>query len=212
MTSTKKAFVRVIAVTMLASLAAACGGGEEKAAKDDAAATASSGQQKKPGDAAPAPAPVDDGLANAVAVGKTAAAVDLRYGLSTKPAVGTPFEVELAFTPRVHADSLEIEATGMPGLVIASGATAKFAPVKADERYSAKVLLQVTQTGLYYIGVTAKLTTQVQTDARTFSVPVVVGAMPAAEKPAVAAAPGETVKATPAVETTTPASGKNPQP
>jgi hypothetical protein len=210
MTSTKTAFVRVIAVTMLASLAAACGGGDDKAAKDDAAAAAASGQQKKPGGAVPAP--VDDGLANAVAVGKTAAAVDLRYGLSTKPAVGTPFEVELAFTPRVHADSLEIEATGMPGLVIASGATAKFAPVKADERYSAKVLLQVTQTGLYYIGVTAKLTTQVQTDARTFSVPVVVGAMPAAEKPDVATAPGETVKSTPAVETTTPASGKNPQP
>jgi hypothetical protein len=212
MSSTKTALVRVIAVTVLASLAAACGGGEEKAVKDDAATAAVSKQQKKPSDAAPAAAAVDDGLANAVAVGKTAAAVDLRYGLNAKPAVGTPFEVELAFTPRVHADSLDIEASGMPGLVIASGATAKFAPVKADERYSAKLLVQVTQTGLYYIGVTAKLTSQVQTDARTFSVPVVVGALPAAQKPEAAAAPGETVKSTPAVETTTRPSGKNPQP
>jgi len=197
---------------MLASLAAACGGGEEKAAKDDAAATASSGQQKKPGDAAPAPAPVDDGLANAVAVGKTAAAVDLRYGLSTKPAVGTPFEVELAFTPRVHADSLEIEATGMPGLVIASGATAKFAPVKADERLLGEGAVAGDADGpvLHRRDCEAH-DAGADRCAHVFSAGR-RGCDPAAEKPAVAAAPGETVKATPAVETTTPASGKNPQP
>lgn len=211
MTSTKAAFVRVIAVTVLASLAAACGGGDEKSARNEAAASTAA-KAKHPGDPKSARGAADDGLANAVAVGKSAAAVDLRYGLSAKPTVGTPFEVELAFVPRVHAEMLEIEATGMPGLVVASGATAKFAPVAADERYVTKVLVQVTQTGLYYIGVTARLGSQVQTDARTFSVPVVVGTLPAAQKPEVAAAPGETVKSTPAVETTTPASGKNPQP
>ena len=48
------------------------------------------------------------------------------------------------------------------------------------------------------------MASKVQTDARTFSVPVVVGPLPAAEKPAGAAAaePGATVKSTPAVETT----------
>jgi hypothetical protein len=34
--------------------------------------------------------------------------------------------------------------------------------------------------GLYYVGVVARMATQVQTDARTFSVPVVVGTAPAA--------------------------------
>ena len=37
--------------------------------------------------------------------------------------------------------------------------------------------------GLYYIGVVARMATQVQTDARSFSVPVVVGAPAAAAKP-----------------------------
>ena len=37
--------------------------------------------------------------------------------------------------------------------------------------------------GLYYVGVVARMATQVQTDARSFSVPVVVGAPAAAAKP-----------------------------
>jgi hypothetical protein len=204
MTYTKSALTRALALAALASLAVACGGGEEKAAKE-AAATASAAKKAKDkgraGDAAPA---VEDGLANAVAVGKAAAAVDLRYGLGAKPTIGQPFEVELTFIPRVPADTLEIEATGMPGLVLAGGATAKFGPpVSAGERYSTKVLAQVTENGLFYISITARLASKVQTDARTFSVPVVVGPLPAAEKPAGAAGEaGEAVKSTPAVETT----------
>ena len=196
MTNTKSALVRALA------LAVACGGGEEKAAKE-AAATASAAKKAKDkaGDAAPV---VDDGLANAVAVGKAAAAVDLRYGLSAKPTIGQPFEVELTFIPRVPADTLEVEAAGMPGLTLAGGTTAKFGPpVGAGERYSTKVLAQVTENGLFYISITARLASKVQTDARTFSVPVVVGPLPAAEKPAGAAGEaGESVKSTPAVETT----------
>jgi hypothetical protein len=205
MTITKSALVRALALAVLASLAVACGGGEEKAAQDAAASASAAKKAKdkgKAGDAAPV---VEDGLANAVAVGKAAAAVDLRYGLSAKPTIGQPFEVELTFIPRVPADTLEVEAAGMPGLVLAGGATAKFGPpVSAGERYSTKVLAQVTENGLFYISVTARMASKVQTDARTFSVPVVVGPMPAAEKAAGAegAAPGATVKSTPAVETT----------
>ena len=202
MTMSTTACARVLALILLASLAVACGGGEEKAAKE-AAATASAAKKAKDkaGDAAPV---VDDGLANAVAVGKAAAAVDLRYGLSAKPTIGQPFEVELTFIPRVPADSLEVEAAGMPGLTLAGGTTAKFGPpVSAGERYSTKVLAQVTENGLFYISITARLASKVQTDARTFSVPVVVGPLPAAEKPAAAAGEaGEAVKSTPAVETT----------
>jgi hypothetical protein len=202
MSMIKTVLVRALALAMLASLAVACGG-EEKAAKEAAAASAAkkAKDKGKAGDAAAE----EDGLANAVAVGKAAAAVDLRYGIATKPAIGQPFEVELTFIPRVAADTLEVEATGMPGLVVAGGSTANFGPpVTAGERYSTKVLAQVTETGLFYISITAKMASKVQTDARTFSVPVVVGPLPAAEKSAGAAAaePGATVKSTPAVETT----------
>jgi hypothetical protein len=208
MSMIKTALVRALALAVLASVAVACGGGEEKAAKEAAASASAAKKAKdkgKAGEEAGA-STVDDGLANAVAVGKAAAAVDLRYGIAAKPAIGQPFEVELTFIPRVAADTLVVEATGMPGLVVAGGSTANFGPpVTAGERYSTKVLAQVTENGLFYISITAKLASKVQTDARTFSVPVVVGPLPAAEKAsagATAAEPGATVKSTPAVETT----------
>jgi hypothetical protein len=200
---------------MCASLVAACGGSEDKAAKQAAAtAAAEAGKAGKPAtagtaaDAAGAKAE-GEGMANAVAMGKTAAAVDLKYDMTAKPAVGQPFEVELAFLPRMPADSLEVEASGMAGLVLAGGSSAKFENVVPGERYVAKMLVQVNQPGLYYIGITAKMVSKVQTEARTFSVPVVIGTPPPEEKPAAAAAaPGTTVKSMSAVETTTPAEQK----
>jgi len=207
MTISNTALVRAFALTALASLAVACGGGDEKSAADKAAApTDAAGKASQQAAAAAAKAAADDGLANAVAVGKTAAAVDLKYNIAARPALGQPFEVELVLLPRVAADTLEVQATGMSGLVVAGGAEAKFDQVVAGEKYAAKVLLQVTEPGLYYVGVTAKLVNKVQTDSRTFSVPVVVGQLPAVEKPAPAAtganSGGEAVEATKGVETT----------
>jgi hypothetical protein len=204
MTISITALVRAFALTVLASLAVACGGGDEKSAADKAAPADAAAKASK--QAAAAKAAEDDGLANAVAVGKTAAAVDLKYNLVARPALGQPFELELVLLPRVAADALEVQATGMPGLVVAGGARATFNQVVAGEKYAAKVLLQVSEPGLYYVGVTAKLVNKVQTDSRTFSVPVVVGQLPAAEKAAPAASGassgGEAVEASKAVETT----------
>ncbi len=206
MTISITALVRAFALTVLASLAVACGGGDDKSAADKAAPGSAAGKASKQAAADAARAAEDDGLANAVAVGKTAAAVDLKYNLAARPALGQPFEVELVFLPRVAADTLEVQATGMPGLVVAGGAEAKFSQVVAGEKYAAKVLIQVAEPGLYYVGVTAKLVNKVQTDSRTFSVPVVVGQLPAVEKPAPAAvganAGGEAVEASKGVETT----------
>ena len=100
---------RVLAVVALAAVLAACGRGKEEVAADVQPAPAADGVQ---GDvAAPPPVvenPDDQRMANAVVTGKTAAAVDLKYDVLAKPAVGQPFEVELALLPRVAADSLEV--------------------------------------------------------------------------------------------------------
>ena len=145
-------------------------------------------------------------MANAVATGKVGAPVDLKYDVLAKPDVGQPFEVELAFLPRLAADAMEIEVTGIPGLTVVSGGATRFEGVTAGERYVAKALVQADAPGIYYANVIAKMITQVQTEARTFSVPVVVGAVPAAQKtePAKDAA-GEAIKSLPAVESGEPA-------
>jgi hypothetical protein len=198
---------RVLAVVALAAVLAACGRGKEEVAADQPTPAAGGA----PGGAAATPPvvvenPDDQRMANAVVTGKTAAAVDLKYDVLAKPDVGQPFEVELALLPRVAADTLEVEVTGVPGLTIVSGGAFKFDAVTASSRHTAKVLVRADAPGLYYANVIARLVSKVQTDARTFSVPVVVGSVPAAEKAEPAKdASGEPVQSMPAVENTTPA-------
>jgi hypothetical protein len=206
------AATRVFTVVALAAVLAACGRGEDEqaAATDTPPATAGA---PAGGAAAPAESPDDKRMANAVVTGKTTAPVDLKYDVLAKPDVGQPFEIELAFLPRLAADTLEVEVTGIPGLTVVSGGSNRFEGVLAGERHVAKVLVQADAPGIYYANVVAKMVTQVQTEARTFSVPVVVGSVPAAQKVEPARdASGEAIKSLPAVESVEPAQPKAQSP
>jgi hypothetical protein len=194
------------AVLSFVVLLAACGRG-----KEEAAAVAPKPEQQAPVTAAPEPPPADatsGQFANAVpsgktaaTAGKTAAAVDLQYDMLAKPEPGQPFEVELAFVPRLPSDALEAEITGIPGIAVVNGGTARFENVAAGTRYTLRVLARADAPGLYYLDVVARMVTQVQTEARTFSVPVVVGTVAATQKPAPAAdASGQPVEPMPATE------------
>lgn len=191
----------VSAIVAFAVVLAGCGKGDEEAT---ATATPPPATTQGADAAAPAPAvssPEDEKMANAVATGKTAAAVDLKYDIPVKPAVGEPFELELAFLPRLAADSLGIEVTGIPGLTVVSGGTSQFEGVAAGDRHVMRVLVRAEAPGLYYVGVAAKMVTKVQTDARTFSVPVAVGQAPAAQTAAPEMdAAGQPVEVMPAAE------------
>jgi hypothetical protein len=188
------------AIVALAIVLAGCGKGQE----DAVATTPQPATSQGPDAAAAAPAvgsPEDEKMANAVATGKTAAAVDLKFDVPVKPAVGEPFELELAFLPRLAADSLEVEVTGIPGLALISSGTARFEGVGAGDRHVMRVLVRADAPGLYYVGVAAKMVTKVQTDARTFSVPVAVGSVQAAQKAAPETdAAGQPVESMPAAE------------
>jgi len=186
-------------VSFAALALAGCGSKDEPAATATTAAPAADA----PAESTPQRAglPEDQKLANAVVTAKTAAAVDLKYDILSKPAVGTPFEVEMVFLPRVAADVLEVEVTGIPGLALVSGGASRFEPVNPGDRHSMRVLVRADGPGVYYVGVAAKMSTPVQTDARTFSVPVVVGDVRAAEKPAPETdASGQPVESMPAAE------------
>jgi len=171
------------AATLLAgTLITGCGGGDgdkeaehaAKAAKrakaeanDDTATTAAS----PPASAAEK----QSRLADAVADSKTTAPVDMKYDLLARPELGVPFEIELTFSPRLPADAIEVEINEAPGLTIVGEKVAKFTPVEAGQTYTSKVLVQGDKPGLYYVGVVAKMSTQVQTETRAFAVPVVIG-------------------------------------
>jgi hypothetical protein len=106
----------------------------------------------------------------------------MQYDLLAKPELGQPFEVEMTFSARLPADKLEVEITEAPGLTIVGEKTAAFAPVEHGQSYVSKVLVQGDKPGLYYLGVIAKMSTKVQTEARAFAIPVVIGDPPSAQK------------------------------
>ena len=202
MNASTPSLVPSLLLMALAALSTACGG------KDEEAASTGEQQDAAPAAAASEPAPMssapgDERMANAVVAGKTAAAVDLKYDVLAKPEVGQPVEVELVFIPRAPADTLEVEVTGIEGLTVVSGGALRFVDVQAGQRYDGKVLVQAAAPGLYYIGLAAKMISKVQTEVRTFSVPVVVGSVPAiTQKPAPATdASGQPIESMPAVET-----------
>jgi hypothetical protein len=141
-------------------------------------------------------------MANAVATGKAGAAVDLQYEVAPRPEVGQPFEIELSFAPGLPADTLDVQLSATSGLRITSTETIRFEAVQAGERYTSKAAVIGDAPGLYYVGVVVRMATKVQTDARSFSIPVVVGSEPpAAAKPAPAVdAEGKPIEPMPAAE------------
>ena len=198
-TSSLTRALRLVAFLVLIAVQAGCGG------SDDADKAAATSKKKSAMPAKPASGPHgEDALANAVVVGKAVAPVMLKYDIAAKPEVGQPFEVALTFLPRQAADALEAEITGMPGLTVVTGGTARFEPVEHNGRYVAKVLANADAEGLYYIGIVAKIVSKVHTESRAFSVPVAVGKpVSNLEKPAPATdAKGEGIEDLPAKETT----------
>src|SRR5512145_995238 len=89
-------------------------------------ALAACGSDPDPDAAAAAPKPtakpvaVDPLLrmAQAVGNGKPGAAVVIRYDFSSKPAVGTPTELQIAFVPQAGVDALDIVVSGMDGVTL----------------------------------------------------------------------------------------------
>ena len=194
-------FARTAAAALLSgALVTACGGGKEEAAAVTKAEKAEAGKIA----AAAPPASADEKharLASAVVDSKTTAPVDMKYDVLAKPALGQPFEVELTFDTRLPGDKLETEITEAPGLTIVGEKTAAFSPVASGQSYVTKVLVKGDNPGLYYIGVTAKMSTKVQTETRAFAIPIVIGDPPSAQK---AAPPkdstGQAVQSMPAQE------------
>jgi hypothetical protein len=166
-----------LAMPVLLAAIAGCGGGDDdptrvtKPAARSADAAAEATSQASSARDARRPA-------NAITTAAAGAAVDLQYEIIPRPEHGQPFTIQLAFVPQTPADSIEAQLSATPGLRITSPETVRFADVLAGERYTTDVLVIGDTPGLYYVGVVARMATQVQTDARTFSVPVVVGTPP----------------------------------
>ena len=152
---------------------------------------AACGSDPDPAAAAPKPAPKllppEDPtlrMAQAVGNGKPGAAVIIRYEFGSKPAVGTPTDLQLVFIPQAGVDALEVVVNGMDGITLSGPLTASFAEVAPSKPYTHTVTVLPDRSGVFYLSVVA--TTQIgnQNLSRSFAVPFVVGNVPAQQKAA----------------------------
>lgn len=160
--------------------------------------------QAQPGSTAAKADPIAQ-MARAVGNGKPGAAVELRYEFSGKPTVGTPSELQIAFIPHTGVDSMDIAINGMDGVTLSGPQSASFPEVEPQKPYVQTVSVLPDRNGVFYL--TVVVTTQIgnQNLSRTFSVPFVVGNVPAQQKPAPQTdASGEAVQPAKAKETTRP--------
>jgi hypothetical protein len=144
-------------------------------------------------------------MARAVGNGKPGAAVELRYEFSGKPTVGTPSELQIACIPHAGVDSMDITISGMDGVTLSGSQSASFPEVEPQKPYVQTVSVLPDRNGVFYL--TVVVTTQIgnQNLSRTFSVPFVVGNVPAQQKPAPQTdGSGEAVQPAKAKETTRP--------
>jgi hypothetical protein len=127
---------------------------------------------------APEEAAVDDPVARmARAVGdrKPGAAVELRYDIASRPEVGIPTQIKLAFIPSAGVDALSATLTGMDGITIAGNLQPQFEQVQAGKPYEHTFSLLPDREGVYYVTVAVTSSIGGASVGRTFSVPFVVG-------------------------------------
>ena len=120
------------------------------------------------------------------------------------PAVGSPTQLQIAFIPHAGVDSMDIAvSSSMEGVTLSGAQNASFTDVEPQKPYVHTVSVLPDRGGVFYVSVV--VTTQIgnQNLSRTFSVPFVVGNVPAEQKPAPQTdAAGEAVQPAKAKETT----------
>jgi len=121
-------------------------------------------------------------MARAVGAAKPGAAVDIRYEILSKPAVGVPVEMQIVLVPSAGVDSLDAKIGGMDGITLAGDLSVHFDKVEAGKAYRHTVSLLPDRTGIFYITVTATTQIHGQGLARTFSIPFAVGDAAAQQK------------------------------
>jgi hypothetical protein len=183
---------RLVICLSIASLAlAACGSDPDPAAAAKPSAKSASASD-----------PLER-MAPAVGNGKPGAAVLIRYDFGSKPAVGTPTELRLAFMPQAGVDSMDIAINAVDGVTLAGPLSASFAEVVPAKPYMHTVSVLPNRAGVFYVSVVA--TTQIgnQNVSRTFAIPLSVGNVPAKQKETPQTdASGEAVQPMKARETT----------
>jgi hypothetical protein len=123
----------------------------------------------------PTPEELTAGMVEAVGVGKSSVPVALKFDLPTRPEVGQPLEIVLGVLPHEPASAASLKVSGSEGLQPAPGNTVvEVGAVDPAEAYRVTVMVTPTAEGVQFLAVEVGLKHDDVTDARSFSIPIIV--------------------------------------
>lgn len=109
--------------------------------------------------------------------GKPGAPVDLWWEMKSRPKAGEPLTIELAMVPRTATPHLRATFIATDGLTVQpSPAPASFKDAESGGIYRHTLSLVPREDGAYYVSVIVLMDLEAGPQARTFSMPVMVGA------------------------------------
>ena len=126
------------------------------------------------------------GMVSGVAPGRAAdAAVDLKFELKSRPETGKPLTIDIALLPKVASDVMNVTYLANEGLTVqASTLPSRYERVRPGSVYRHQVTVVPRENGVFSLSAIVMVQTDAGDVTRTFSVPVVIGGPPDAERSA----------------------------
>jgi hypothetical protein len=115
------------------------------------------------------------GMVEAATQGKSQLPVKVKFGLTQRPTLGQPLEIDIAVMPQIDAGGAELQVTGGDGLSVApESIQAELAAVETGKVYRQVVKVTPSVDGVLLLGLTILLKHDEVTDSRAFSIPLIV--------------------------------------
>lgn len=107
---------------------------------------------------------------------KPGAPVELKFELKNRPTAGEPLSIELAFIPLQESEYLRATFLATEGLELRQAPTPEYRDVEAGGVYRHTLTVVPREDGAYYTSVIVVMEVPNGAEARSFSIPVIVGA------------------------------------
>jgi hypothetical protein len=115
------------------------------------------------------------GMVEAATQGKSQLPVKVKFGLTHRPTLGQPLDIDIAVLPQIDASGAELQVTGGDGLSVApESIQAELAAVETGRVYRQVVKVTPSVDGVLLLGLTILLKHDEVTDSRAFSIPLIV--------------------------------------
>jgi hypothetical protein len=115
------------------------------------------------------------GMVEAATQGKSQLPVKLKFGLKQRPLLGQPLDIDIAVMPQIDAAGADIQVTGGDGLSVAPESTQTgLGAVETGRVYRQIVKVTPAVDGVLLLGLSITLKHDETTEARAFSIPLIV--------------------------------------